>query len=73
MKEGEEDMLTVQEAAGELGVDDSAIRRAVLQNRLPCIIKYGRKLITRAALEAYRARTRPEGVKPRGRPRKVAE
>ena len=68
-----EDYLTIQEAATELQVSDAAIRAAILEGRLPHVEKYGRKLISRADLDAYRQRTRPSGEKPKGRPRKMEE
>ena len=34
----------------------------------PIALRYGRKLIRRAALDAYKQRTRPDGEKPKGRP-----
>jgi excisionase family DNA binding protein len=62
--------LTVQEAANELGVTDAAIRSAILKNRLGSVTMFGRKLISRGDLAAYKARTRPDGVKTVGRPRR---
>lgn len=64
------EFVTVQEAAAELGVSDSAVRQAILDGRLLCTVQYGRKTINRTDLEAYRARTQPDGLKPKGRPRK---
>ena len=52
---------------------ESAIRNATLDGRLPFVRKYGRKLITAEELEAYTLRTRPDGVKPKGRPRRTEE
>ena len=63
-----ETFLTVREAAERLGVSKSAIRNATLEGRLPFERRYGRKLIALRALLAYRERTQPGGVKPRGRP-----
>ena len=68
-EEGE--LLTVQQAAARIGVGDTAIRNATLQGRLPFVFKYGRKLIAPADVDAYAARTRPAGVKPKGRPPKT--
>jgi excisionase family DNA binding protein len=63
------DYLTVQDAAAALTVSESAIRNALLDGRLPFVTKYGRKLISRAEVEAYKARTQPGGVKlVKGRP-----
>ena len=66
--ENQDDLLTVQEAAALLGISDATVRQAILGGRLECVRKYNRKLIPRAALEQYRARTQGAGVKRRGRP-----
>lgn len=69
--QGMEDvLLTVQEAATMLGVTEGAVRLALSQGRLPIVEKYGRKLVARPDLEAYKKRTQPGGVKRVGRPRK---
>lgn len=68
-----ESLLTAREAAQELGVAISTVHNAFQESRLPFVPMYGRKLISRAALEAYKKRTRPDGEKPRGRPRKGPE
>ncbi len=68
-----ENFLTVREAANRLGVSESAIRNATLEDRLPFVKKYGRKLIEICELESYRARTQPEGEKQRGRPKKPSD
>lgn len=68
----EEGLYTVMEAAEALGVSESAIRNATLQGRLPFVMKWGRKLISTEALEAYKARTQPDGVKLKGRPNKTS-
>lgn len=62
--------LTVQEVARELQVSDGAIRAAVSEGRLPSTVAFGRKLISRSDLDDYKQRTRPNGEKPKGRPRK---
>lgn len=69
----EDTFLTVQEAAASLGVTDGAIRLALSQGRLPSVKKYGRTLVARSDLDAYRRRTQPGGVKRVGRPRKGQE
>ncbi len=51
---------------------DGTVRIALSENRLPFAVVFGRKVIARADLEAYRQRTRPDGEKPKGRPRKAA-
>ncbi len=63
--------LTVQEVARELQVSDGAVRTAILEGRLPSTIAFGRKIVSRADLDAYKQRTRPEGEKPKGRPHKA--
>lgn len=55
-----------------LCVTEGAIRAAMLEGRLAFSYVLGRKVMTRADVEAYRARTQPDGTKPRGRPRKAA-
>ena len=66
-------LITAREAAEELGVHVGTVHGAFQEGRLPFTALYGRKLISRAALDAYKKRTRPDGVKPRGRPRKAQE
>ena len=61
-------LLTAREAACELGVHTATVHKAFQENRLPFVAMYGRKLISRAALDAYKQRTRPDGEKPKGRP-----
>ncbi len=68
-----ETLLTAREAAQELSVHTGTVHKAFQENRLPFVALYGRKLISRAALDAYKERTRPDGEKPRGRPRKAAK
>jgi hypothetical protein len=52
------DLLTVQEAAQELSVGETAIRNAIYRGKLFSMEKYGRILIERAALERYRSNIR---------------
>lgn len=59
-------MLTVQDAAREAGLSDTAVRSAIQRGRLAVVHMYGRMLIERAEWERYRASAR------RGRPRKPA-
>jgi len=65
----DQNYVTIQEAAANIGVTETAIRNATLDGRLPFIRKYGRKLIANDDLEAYRRRTQPLGVKTVGRPK----
>lgn len=66
-------LLTAREAAQELGVHVGTVHNAFRESRLPFVALYGRKLISRADLDAYKRRTRPGGEKPKGRPRKRIE
>ena len=63
-----EKLMTMNEAAAQIGVSLSAIRNATQEGRLPFVNAFGRKLIERAALAEYQARTQIDGVPPRGRP-----
>ncbi len=65
------DLLTVAEIAAELKVADGTVRTAIRKGHLPSQRKYGSILVTRADLDAYKQRTRPDGEKPRGRPKKA--
>ncbi len=67
-----EALLTAREAAAELGVHVGTVHNAFQESRLPFVALYGRKLISRAALDAYKQRTRQGGEKPKGRPRKLS-
>ena len=64
----EQEYLTIPEAMKELDAASQTIHTAMTEGRLPFIVKYGRRLVSRADLEAYKQRTRPDGEKPRGRP-----
>ena len=55
-----------------MGVTDTAIRSAILKNRLGSVLVFGRKVIPLSELASCKARTRPEGTKPVGRPRHIA-
>ena len=68
---GNEVLLTAREAAQELGIHTGTVHKAFQENRLPFVALYGRKLISRVDLEAYKQRTRPGGEKPKGRPKKL--
>ena len=64
-----DEYLTVQDAAADLGITEVSVRSALNRSRLPFVEKYGRKLIARADLAAYKQRTQPDGMKKVGRPR----
>ena len=66
-------LLTPKEAAQELDVHIATVHKAFQENRLPFVPLYGRKLITRTDLDAYKQRTRPNGEKPKGRPLKATQ
>ena len=66
-------LLTAREAAQELDVHTGTVHNAFQEGRLPFVALYGRKLIRRADLDAYKQRTRPGGEKPKGRPRKAGQ
>lgn len=61
-------LLTAREAAEELGIHVGTVHNAFQENRLAFTALYGRKLIRRVDLDAYKRRTRPNGEKPKGRP-----
>ncbi len=69
----DEELITVQEAAQELRIHEATVRKAFQEKRLSYVEKYGRKLISRIDLDAYKRRTQPEGIKKVGRPRKRQE
>ena len=62
------DYLTIPQVAEELGVKPPTVHGALNKGRLPFVMLYGRKLISRADMNAYKLRTRPGGEKPKGRP-----
>ena len=63
------DLFTVQQVAEMLGVNQNAVYIATSEGRLPFTEALGRKVIQRADIEAYKARTRVDGEKPKGRPK----
>ena len=67
---GSKDLLTVKEAAAYLGVSQPAVWVAIAEERIPSIVKYSKRLIERAELEAYKSRTQPDGAPKPGRPKK---
>lgn len=62
-------MLTVQQAAVHLGINQDTVYQAMREGRLTFVEALGRKVIKRADLEAYEKRTRADGEKPKGRPK----
>jgi excisionase family DNA binding protein len=67
------DLLTVQEAAAQIGVTEAAIRTATLNGRLPFVRKHGRSWIEPSELRTYQARIQPPGEKLKGRSAKEAK
>ena len=65
------ELITVQEAATLLETHPQAVFNALREGRLQGKKVLGRIVLRRSEVEAYRMRTRPDGVKPRGRPRKA--
>ncbi len=62
-------MLTVQQVAEMLGVNQNSVYLAASEGPLPYSEMLGRKVIVRADAEAYQERTRVSGEKPKGRPK----
>jgi len=65
------DLITVQEAATLLNTHPQAVFNALREGRLRGEKVLGRIVLKRSEVEAYLQRTRPDGVKPRGRPKKA--
>jgi excisionase family DNA binding protein len=65
------ELITVQEAASLLNTHPQAVLNALREGRMQVKKVLGRIVLQRSEVEAYRMRTRPDGVKPRGRPRKM--
>lgn len=66
-----DDLLTPGEAAEIIGITHHTVRTAIYEGRLPHVDIRGKKFVTKLAVEEYKARTQPDGEKPRGRPRKT--
>lgn len=66
---GDDELLMVPQVAIELNVSPPTVYIAMREGRLPFVTKYGKRLISRTALAEYKARTRPTGEKPTGRPK----
>ncbi|MES2463485.1 MAG: helix-turn-helix domain-containing protein [Armatimonadota bacterium] len=62
-------LLTVKEAADRIGVSESAIRNATLDNRLKFEQMYGRKLIRLSDVLDYQARTQRDSTSRSGKPK----
>ena len=61
--------LSIAEAAGALAVATNTVYKAIAEGRLPASIGHGGLLVVKQSdVEQYAARTRPDGIKPKGRP-----
>ena len=67
-----EHLLTAEEAAEILGIKPGTLRNAMQEKRIPVVRLFGRRLLNRADVLDYKARTQPEGRVGGGRPRKQA-
>lgn len=65
------DFLTVAQATAFLGIQTQTLREVILRGRIPVVRTYGRVLIARSDVEAYQARSQPEGKPQRGRPKQT--
>ena len=65
--------ITAAEAAVILDVHPATVRHAVQGGHLRAIKHFGRVLLDPADVEAYKVRTRPDGVKPTHRPPRPPE
>ena len=65
--------LLLIEAAEILGVSRQTLGEAIREDRLPAHKRGKFWFVLEADVMAYKARTQPEGEKPRGRPRKTSE
>ena len=59
----------MKEASEILGVTEATVRAAIHKGRLPFRTAYGHKVVSREALAEYIARTQPDGLPKRGRPK----
>jgi excisionase family DNA binding protein len=64
------DLMTIRDAAALMQVEVPTVYQMIYEKRLPSVEVLGKKAVRRADVDAYLARVRPDGVKPRGRPRK---
>lgn len=67
------DFLTVAQAAASLRIQTQTLRGVIMRGRIPVVRTYGRVLISCADIEAYRARSQPEGEPKRGRPKQTKQ
>ncbi len=67
----EEDLLTIRQAARELGIHRQTVYQAIRRGNLPAVEVLDRVAVRRADIEAYKqrqARVGPQGGRPRTRP-----
>lgn len=53
MNQNEDDMMTIPDAAQKLGVSVEALYKAIKRGKLTAQTKYGRKVISRTALDTW--------------------
>lgn len=68
-----DDYVTQEKAAELLGIKLQSVRNQIALGNLPTTTFFGERVIPKAAIEAYRQRTQPDGEPKRGRPRKKKE
>ena len=68
-----DDLITVPEIMEILGLSQARIWKALDDGVIPCVVKYGKRLASRTDVEAYKARTQPDGAPRAGRPKKMVK
>ncbi len=53
-----ERLLTITDAAKQIGITEAAVRQAILKGRIPSVTKYGRKLVAAATVNDYKVTAR---------------
>ena len=71
MGESDSDFLSAREGAKYLGVNEFTLRGAIRDQRIESEVRHGRIMISKIQLDAYRAKTQPDGVPKVGRPSKA--
>ena len=67
------DYFTIDKCAEFLDISETAVRVAIAESRLPSTFEFNRRWISKADAADYKARTQPEGVKPKGRPKGASD
>jgi excisionase family DNA binding protein len=66
-----DDLLTAEQAAALLGIAPGTVRAVMTKGRIPVVKIYGRRLLRKEDVEAYKERSQPEGKPVTGRPKKL--